>query len=183
MPGRRRGQQRRIQSAALALYISVGAAVILLVGCSASTGATSTAPPTASPVGTASAESLAPTPTAPPASLEPTTSPTLPRSQAPLPTPTSTLLPPPSSTPDLGGCYISPGLVSVKFTPELSRRSAQDAFAAANGLRETFRLPYIGWIRYEITDGKSELDKAAELRANPLVANALPVWICPIGWP
>jgi len=84
----------------------------------------------------------------------------------------------------MGDCYFSPGQVAVTFTPQLSERSEQDAFAAANGLREVERYHYpMFGIRYQITDGKSELDKAAELRANPLVANAIPIPVCPIDWP
>lgn len=166
-------------NAGFALRIAAAAVVtaLFLVGCSASIGATSTGPP-ATPVATTSAESLAPTPALPSPSPEPTSSPTLPSPQAPSPTQTSTLSPPPSIT-HLGDCYFSPGQLSVKFTAQLSSRSAQDAFAAANGLHELSRVENLPWIRYQITDGRSELDKASELRANPLVANAIPILVCP----
>ena len=96
-----------------------------------------------------------------------------PASPTPEPTPST------NAWPTLGpDCYFSPGQVTVKFTPQLSKRSEQDAFAAANGLHEIERVPHLGWIRYAITDGMSELDKASELRADPLVANAIPILVC-----
>jgi len=100
-------------------------------------------------------------------------------SSAPTASPTPELTPSTSAWPTLGpDCYFSPGQVTVKFTAQLSKRSEQDAFATANGLREVSRAPDIGWIRYEITDGMSELDKASELQADPLVANAIPILVC-----
>jgi len=170
---------------ALGLLITACVAALLSAGCSGFVGATSTDSPKPSSSVTPSDGSSPPTtrpsdsPALTPSMPLPTTTPLV--SEAPLPTPTQSTAPV-STAPQISPCYFSPGQLSVKFAPQLSTQAGQDAFAAANGLREVSRVRGFPWIRYQITDGKSELDKAAELRASPLVADAIPILVCPVDY-
>lgn len=74
-----------------------------------------------------------------------------------------------------GAVSFIPNELSVKFTPLLPDVASQTTFAAANGIKELSRVENLPWIRYEITDGEAELDKAAELSASPLVEKAIPI--------